>query len=265
MYSSHLGAAAARGSNHTGLRRTLYSCLIIERDGEFASAAVRDLPDYGFKPFLARSPEVALGILRQWTFDAALIDADGFGARYVDVLRRLGPQFGFPVILLSEPQDERDQILSLESGATAVVSKPASSRLLAAKMQRLIEVARCKEGTEDDQVRLGPLTMYARSGIATVDDTPVKLTTHQFDLLFLLASRAGQFVDRETIAMRLKGACEAIGRSTDVHVYRIRRKLKDHGIDCLRLDTVYGRGYMLTLDAGATAGPSGGLAPLRLG
>jgi DNA-binding response OmpR family regulator len=90
--------------------------------------------------FVARSAERALGILSQWRFDAALVDADGFGAGYVDVLRELRPQFRSPVILLSTSQSEAQQILSLECGATEVVIKPASPRLLAAKMQRLIEV-----------------------------------------------------------------------------------------------------------------------------
>ena len=53
------------------------------------------------------------------------------------------------------------------------------------------------------------------------------MTPHQFDLLFLLASNAGRFVDRETIALKLRGTTRSIGRSIDVHVYRIRRKLRD--------------------------------------
>ena len=105
-----------------------------------APTAAHALPAFGFRPFVARSAERALGILRQWHFDAALVDADGFGAGYVDVLQQLRPQFRSPVILLSTSQSEAQEILSLESGATEVVIKPASPRLLAAKMQRLIEV-----------------------------------------------------------------------------------------------------------------------------
>ena len=247
-------STAASGSAEASLRptgagRLPYSCLVIERDSDVDSAmtrVTRDLPEHGFKTFVARSPESALGILRQWAFDAAVVDADGFDGGHVNVLRRLQPEFRAPVILLCGPQDERDQILSLESGATGIVTKPASSRLLAAKMRRLIEVG--QRETEPGHVRVGPLAMHARHGIALVDDVPVKLTRHQFELLFLLASRAGRFVDRETIALRLRGSCADIGRSADVHVYRIRRKLHEHGVDSLHLDTVHGRGYMLTLD-----------------
>jgi len=241
-----------------------YSCLVIERDQALADRMARELPENGFKPFISDSSESALDILRQWSFDAALVDADGFGPGYVSVLRRLRPEFRSPLVLLSQPQDERDQLLSLESGATEIVTKPASTRLLAAKMRRLIEVSGRESEAEADQVQLGPLTMHARRGITTVGDVPLKLTVHQFELLFLLASKAGQFVDRETIAMRLRGTPGEIGRSADVHVYRIRRKLKELGIDCLRLDTVYGRGYTLALEEGAIAKKTEVAAPLTM-
>ena len=230
-----------------------YSCLIIERHPDVGATTARALPAFGFRPFVARSTERALGILSQWRFDAALIDADGFGAGYVDVLRELRPQFRSPVILLSTSQSEAQQILSLECGATEVVIKPASPRLLAARMQRLIEVVHDTAEQPNERLQFGPLSMQAGSGRARVDDTALDLTPHQFDLLFLLASNAGRFVDRESIALKLRGSARPIGRSIDVHVYRIRRKLRECGNESLRLATVHGRGYLLTWSAQAAA------------
>jgi len=230
-----------------------YSCLIIERHPDPVGTAARALPAFGFRPFVARSTERALGILRQWRFDAAVVDADGFGAGHVDVLRQLRPQFKSPVIVLSTAPSEAQQLLSLESGATEVVVKPASPRLLAAKMQRLIEVVHDTADRPDRRLRFGPLTMQPGSGLARVGDTALELTPHQFELLFLLASNAGRFVDRETIALKLRGSTHAIGRSIDVHVSRIRRQLRERGIEALRLDTVHGRGYLLTMAPPAAA------------
>jgi DNA-binding response OmpR family regulator len=230
-----------------------YSCLIIERHPDAAGTAARTLPTFGFRPFVARSAERALGILRQWRFDAAVVDADGFGAGHVDVLRQLRPQFKSPVIVLSTAPSEAQQLLSLESGATEVVVKPASPRLLAAKMQRLIEVLHDTADRPDQRLQFGPLTMEPGSGLARVGDDALELTPHQFELLFLLASNAGRFVDRATIALKLRGSTQAIGRSIDVHVSRIRRQLRERGIEALRLDTVHGRGYLLTMATAAAA------------
>ena len=246
-------------------RPVRYSCVVIGREGGARSAALRGLPAFGFRPFVAPSTQVAFDILRQWRFDAALVDGDGFGAGHVDILRELRSRLEAPVILLTRPQAEREQIRSLESGATEVVVKPASARLLAVKMQRLIECShRGPEARDDGRLLLGPLAMNPRLGLATIDDRPLRLTAHQFDLLHLLASRVGEYVDRETIAMRLRGCAESVGRSTDVQVSRIRRRLRDEGVDALHVDTVHGRGYLLTLEPEARRTPGSRGAPAAL-
>lgn len=246
--------AAIPASAAAQAERLPYSCLIIEPHRARRTDPAQALRRFGFRPFRARSPEHALGIARQWTFDAALVDADGFGAGFVDVLRRLRPAFEAPVIVLSGAHSEAQQLLSLASGATEVVVKPASPRLLAAKMQRLIEVAQRSDERRPADLRLGPLTLQAGSGVATVGELRIDLTAQQFALLHLLASEAGRFVTREAIALRLRGRSGALGRSIDVHVYRIRRRLQASGIEGLRLATVHGRGYMLTLDPPVVSG-----------
>ena len=226
-----------------------YLCLILERDAPFAQALHRELPPFGFKPCFVDSGEAALAMMRQWRFDAVLLDADGLGPACLQVLRKLQAQTRIPVMLLSAPRDEQEQIACLESGATEIVTKPASMRLIAAKLRRLIEVGVREPEDDAPEITVGPLVMHARRGRATVNGVPLELTTHQFELLFLLASRVGQFVPRETIAHALRGPLKEIGRSADVHVYRIRKKLRDHGIASLRLDTVYGRGYCLSVQS----------------
>lgn len=226
-----------------------YTCLIIERDRLLSREVEREFPGFGFRPYPVQSSATALTILRQWKFDAALVDADGFGADYVDVLRRVHATYRSPLVMLSSAADEQRQLLGLESGATAVIFKPISPRLICAKLTRLIESASQPSADSSDEIRIGPLMMDSKRGLAFVGDAPLKLTVQEFDLLYLLASHPGQFVDRATIVRTLRGTTESIGRSADVHVYRIRRKIKDRDVDTLRLDTIYGRGYCLTEQA----------------
>ncbi len=237
-----------------------YTCLIIERERLLSREVEREFPGFGFRPYPVQSTATALNILRHWKFDAALVDADGFGADYVDVLRRVHATYRSPLVMLSSVNDEQRQLLGLESGATAVLVKPISPRLICAKLARLIESAgQPAAEVNDDEVRIGPLMMDARRGLAFVGDAPLKLTVQEFALLHLLAANPGQFVDRETIVRTLRGSAESIGRGADVHVYRIRKKLKDGGVHTLRLDTIYGRGYCLT----EQALPERGAAPLH--
>ena len=85
---------------------------------------------------------------------------------------------------------------------------------------------------------------------ASVGDAPLALTTGEFELLLLLASRPGEFVHRDTIGRTLGSAASAGEgrRSADMHVCRIRKKLRDAGARTLRVETVYGRGYCLRFE-----------------
>lgn len=227
-----------------------YLSLIIERDPRLSEAILRDFPAFGFKPYVVDSCDEALSVMRQWSFDAVVLDADAIGSGCLPMLRKLQLRSRIPLMLLSTARDEQEQIASLESGATEIVVMPASARLIAAKLRRLIEVGVREPEDDASEITVGPLVMHARRGRATIDGVPLELTTHQFELLFVLASRAGQFVHRETIARALRGPMKEVGRSADVHIYRIRKKLRDQGIDSLRLDTVYGRGYCLSVNGG---------------
>jgi len=230
-----------------------YLCLIVGRDRAFAASLARDLPPFGFKPFFVDGGESASAMLRQWHFEAIVVDAEGLGTACRAILRTLQGSARVPLMLLTCAADEQEQIECLQCGATEVVAKPASARLIAAKLRRLVEIG-LMSVSEPTELRVGPLVMDARHASATIDGMPLELTTHQFDLLFLLAARAGQFVRRETIASALRGPVKEIGRSADVHVYRIRRKLRELGIDSLRLDTVHGRGYCLSVKADNSTG-----------
>jgi DNA-binding response OmpR family regulator len=80
------------------------------------------------------------------------------------------------------------------------------------------------------------------------------LTSGEFDLLWLLAARSDGFVHRDTLRRSLGHATAGESRrSADMHVCRIRRKLRDAGATSIELETVYGRGYALRLrDDGMT-------------
>jgi DNA-binding response OmpR family regulator len=191
-------------------------------------------------------------LLRQWRFDAVLLNADSVGAYATTALQKVHRHSRAPVVVLTQAQGEAAQIGWLEAGASDVVALPASSKLLTAKLRRLIE-ASVEPDDEPGELTVGPLTMDTRTmdtrrNTATVDGRPLVLTAHQFDLLYVLASKLGQFVHREAIARALRSPSAETGRSADVHVYRIRKKLRAMGVSDLHLDTVHGRGYCLSID-----------------
>ena len=98
-------------------------------------------------------------------------------------------------------------------------------------------------------VSLGELRLDPRREAAFYGDRPLALTGGEFELLLLLAARPGGYVHRGTImrSLRRSGAGGEPRRSADMHVCRIRRKLREAGASSLALETIHGRGYALRL------------------
>ncbi|MCE9660128.1 MAG: response regulator transcription factor [Burkholderiales bacterium] len=227
-------------------------CLIVGSDAVDPAGLHREFDGFGFKPYAVATFSSALGMIRQWQFDAVLVDGDGHAGSLLHALPELRDRSNAPIVVVWSDSAERRQIEALQGGATEVIVKPASARLIAAKLHRLIEIGkeRPPAGAEEPRavVRLGPLRLDPRRAAASVGDAPLVLTTGEFELLLLLASRPGEFVHRDTIARTLGSGAGEGRRSADMHICRIRKKLRDAGAKTLRVETVYGRGYCLRFE-----------------
>ena len=214
----------------------------------------REFDLFGFKPYAVETFSSALGLMRQWQFDAVIVDGDGHAESLLHALPELRDRSNAPIVVVWSVSGERRQIEALQVGATEVVVKPASARLIAAKLHRLIEIGKGRPAAAAEAprtvVRLGPMRLDPRRAAASVGDTPLALTTGEFELLLLLASRPGEFVHRDTIGRTLGSPAGAGAgrRSADMHICRIRKKLRDAGAKTLRVETVYGRGYCLRFE-----------------
>lgn len=229
-------------------------CLIVGSGAVDPAGLQREFDGFGFKPYAVETFSSALGMIRQWQFDAVIVDGDGHAGSLLQALPELRDRSNAPIVVVWSDGGERRQIEVLQGGATEVIVKPASTRLIAAKLHRLIEIGKDRPPTSAEEprtvVRLGPLRLDPRRAAASVGDVPLALTTGEFELLLLLASRPGEFVHRDTIGRTL-GSASGAGegrRSADMHICRIRKKLRDAGATTLRVETVYGRGYCLRLE-----------------
>jgi DNA-binding response OmpR family regulator len=222
---------------------------MVSADDAYAGRLQRELESRGFKLYGVRHLASAWAILRQWQFDLVLCDADGIGARGLDdTLESLRREQRAPIVVLSSPSREDDLIASLEAGATELIAKAASARLIAIKLRRLLDLAARPAEPEPPAVSLGELRLDARREEAVFRDRSLPLTGAEFELLLLLAGRPDGFVHRDTIMRTLGHATSGESRrSADMHVCRIRKKLREAGASSLALETVYGRGYALRL------------------
>ncbi|HEX2542132.1 MAG TPA: response regulator transcription factor [Caldimonas sp.] len=228
-------------------------CLFISAGAAAAARVRRGIEQCGFRIVGSDGLGSALDSLRQWSFDAVVLDSGGLEASTVNGVRLLRARCAAPIVVLSDHRGEARQLQCLAAGATDSVGPGASPRLVGLKLRQLVQAVAAHQPVQRQEVRLGGLRLDPARGRASYDDQLLDLSAGEFDTLFVLASRAGQLVSRGDLAGSASSLQAAVGRSIDTRIYRIRRHLAMVGATDLELATIHGRGYSLSIAAPAEA------------
>jgi two-component system response regulator RegX3 len=211
--------------------------LIIEDEDGVRQALERGLTRGGFD-----TTGVSVGgeALRVDHHDIALVDLglpDGDGVELCRELRSRHPER--PIIVVTGRHDELDVVDALDAGADDYVTKPFSLAVLTVRMRRHLD--RSSAVTE-----VGSLRLDCRARVVTMAGEPLDLTAREFDLLSVLAQRAGETVDKKELMATVWDAHWSKSTHTlAVHVSSLRTKLVDAGGDSLAITAVPGLGYRL--------------------
>ncbi len=166
----------------------------------------------------------------------------------VELLSQLRQHSQVPVIILSAKGAEEERILGLRKGADDYVSKPYSSQELLLRIEALLR--RCHSQAERLPLsiyRLDRLHIDTVKGSAEVDSTELDLTPIEFKLLKTLIVSVGEVLSKAFLYQSvLNRPYSTYDRSLDMHFSRMRRKLYNAGWDGARLQTVHGKGYILS-------------------
>jgi DNA-binding response OmpR family regulator len=129
--------------------------------------------------------------------------------------------------------------------------KPVEPRVLLARIEALLRRARPGAGERrEERLVAGRLHIDGARRAASIDARAIDLTTGDFDILWLLASRQGQVVTRDEILRVVRGIdYDGLDRSIDARICRLRKKLQDAGGAESMIKTVRLRGYLFTGDA----------------
>ena len=146
-----------------------------------------------------------------------------------------------PIIMLTARTEESDRVLGLDLGADDYITKPFSPRELAARVRAVLRRKSTAQPSAMSLYRGSRIVADFDAVSVTVDGEPVRLTRREFELLRCLVENRNRVLSRERLLVRVWGYDQSIEtRSVDVHVGRLRSKLRTAGP---QIETVVGLGY----------------------
>lgn len=226
---------------------TKQKILIVDDDENIAELISLYLTKECFDTMMVYDGEDALTAFDTYHPNLILLDLMLPGIDGYQVCREIRAKSNTPIIMLSAKGEVFDKVLGLELGADDYILKPFDPKEMVARVRAVLR--RYQPAKPDlSSMDKGKYVSYPGIEISltnysvSVDGTPVDMPPKELELLYFLASSPNQVFTREQLLDQIWGY-EYVGdtRTVDVHIKRLREKIKDH--PTWRLSTVWGIGY----------------------
>lgn len=220
--------------------------LIVDDDNNIAELIALYLTKECFDTRIVNDGEAALTEFDHFRPDLILLDLMLPGMDGYQVCREIRHTSDVPIIMLSAKGETFDKVLGLELGADDYIIKPFDSKELVARVKAVLRRFHVKEAvpasSTEKCVNYKDLTINLTNYSVEYMGKQIDMPPKELELLYFLAASPNQVFTREQLLDHIWGY-EYIGdtRTVDVHIKRLREKIKDH--DNWALSTVWGIGY----------------------
>lgn len=221
--------------------------LIVDDDNNIAELISLYLTKECYDTKIANDGEQALIAFEHYKPNMLLLDLMLPGIDGYQVCREIRAKSDVPIIMLSAKGEVFDKVLGLELGADDYILKPFDSKELVARVKavlRRFQPAKPEAYASVDIkcVEYPGLIVNLSNYSVTYDGQQIDMPPKELELLYFLASSPNQVFTREQLLDNIWGY-EYVGdtRTVDVHVKRLREKIKDK--PTWRIATVWGIGY----------------------
>jgi DNA-binding response OmpR family regulator len=196
--------------------------------------------------------------------DLVILDLMLPGLDGMEVCRRIRNWANTPILMLTARQGEEDRIAGLEAGADDYLVKPFSPRELVSRVKAILRrssvISNTQSGSQEvkqlheevstttptasEELRFGGLIVNIPSRRVVANGKQISLTVKEFDLLVALASAPDRVFTREALLNQVWGySYLGDGRTVDVHIGTLRKKLEAAPGIPHHIQTVWGVGY----------------------
>ncbi len=221
--------------------------LIVDDDNNIAELISLYLTKECYDTQIVNDGEEALRAFESFRPNLILLDLMLPGIDGYQVCREIRHSSDVPIIMLSAKGEVFDKVLGLELGADDYIIKPFDSKELVARVKaglRRFQAARPVPVTPPNVkcVEYPDLIINQTNYSVIYQGKAVDMPPKELELLYFLASSPNQVFTREQLLDHIWGY-EYIGdtRTVDVHIKRLREKIKDH--ETWAISTVWGIGY----------------------
>lgn len=225
--------------------------LVVDDDAEVRELTGEYLRRQGFEVSLAEDGAEMERQMEASSPDLLVLDLMLPGEDGLSIARRLKSSTNLPIIILSAHGDPVDRIIGLEVGADDYIAKPFNPRELLARVRAVLRRLEPKaQSVQEGIVKFGSFEVNLKSRSLRREGEPVRLTRSEFDLLEVFVTHPDRILKRDQIIEYLGGVeTSPFDRSIDVRVARLRGKLEDDPSDPIHVKTIWGKGYMFSLES----------------
>lgn len=202
---------------------------------------------------VAHDGEQAVSLADKEEPDVIILDVmmpkmDGFEA-----CKEIRKHHDTPIIMLTAKGEEFDRVLGLELGADDYMTKPFSPRELMARIKAIFRRLQprqldTRDSAEQQEYHYHGIRIIPERREILIDEQKIAFRPKEFDLMLFLAKSPGKVYTREQLLDQVWNY-DFMGdiRTVDVHVKKIRQKLREHGKDFIH--TVWGVGYKFEVES----------------
>lgn len=229
--------------------------MVVDDHKDIREPLAKYLKQNGFRVSTAENGSELNAVLRSASIDLIVLDILMPGENGLDICRRIRETKDIPVILLTAVAEETDKIIGLEMGADDYVTKPFNPRELLARIKGVLRRANSlpKQFSDMDSghISFGPWILDVNQQRLKKNQTneEVSLSTVEFKLLMTFLHHARMVLSRDQLLdMVSNREGDVFGRSIDNQVSRLRKKIEDDPKHAKIIKTVWGGGYILSVD-----------------